>query len=80
MLDHDDLWWMEEPSVEDPSELLTTMPELRHYLAPHDDGELGLRSVLERPDALSRAWWRDANTRRRTHRRKRRGVAILHAA
>jgi hypothetical protein len=30
----------------------------------HDD-ELGLRSILERPEALSKAWWHSAQAERR---------------
>jgi hypothetical protein len=61
MLDKNDLWWMEEEvlSVDDPADLLRTMPEIRQLVDPdrHDD-ELGLRAMLERPEALSKAWWR----------------------
>ncbi len=53
MLDEDDLWLMDEPS-----ELLRGLPEIRHCLDPDRREEAGLRSVLERPEALSKAWRR----------------------
>ncbi len=67
MLDQDDLWLLdEELSVDEPSDVLQTMPEIRQLLDPdrHDD-ELGLRSILDRPETLSKAWWRSAHTERR---------------
>lgn len=66
-LDRDDLWWMEELEADEPSDLLRTMPELRQYAsAPLDDEEeVGLRSLLDVPEAQSKAWWRDANARKR---------------
>jgi len=59
------------------------MPEMRQYLAPgsHDEEEAGLRSVLEHPEALSKAWWRHANAHeRRTKKAKRRTLTGLRAA
>lgn len=55
----DDLSWIEDLSTEEPSDLFHVFPELRQAAdgAP-DDGELGLRSLLERPRAQSRAWAR----------------------
>jgi predicted glycosyltransferase len=65
-LDQDDLWLVEELEADEPSELLRTMPELRQYAAiPRGDEEVGLRSLLDVPEAQSKAWWRDANTRKR---------------
>jgi hypothetical protein len=82
MFDQDDLWLMEELPIDEPSELLNTMPEIRQYLDPdRRDEEGGLRSILERPEALSKAWWRHANPHeRRTSKAKRRPVTTLRAA
>lgn len=74
MLDQKHLWLMEEvSSLDEPSDLLRTMPEIRQLVAPdrHDD-ELGLRSILERPEALSKAWWHSAHAER--HQRPLKGV------
>lgn len=65
MLDHDDLWLLEELPLEEPSELLQTMPEIKQYVGADPDDEAGLRSILNRPEALTKAWWRHANTRKR---------------
>lgn len=65
MSKHEDLSWIEELPPEEPSELLRTMPEMKHYLGPDPEEEPGLRSLLEHPDALSRAWWRDGKARKR---------------
>ena len=58
MLAPDDLWWIEEP-IGEPFDV-STLREIKQRVAqtPWDD-ELGLRSLLERPDVLSRAWWRE---------------------
>lgn len=54
-----DLSFMDE-AAEDPAELLKAMPEIRHEVAPAPaDDDLGLRSLLERPEAFTHAWWRD---------------------
>ena len=66
MLDQDDLWLTEELPIEEPSELLKAMPEIRQYLDPEHEEDVGLRSVLERPEVLSKAWWRSTHTRGRT--------------
>jgi hypothetical protein len=74
MLDQKDLWLMEEVlSLDEPAELLRTMPEIRQLVDPdrHDD-ELGLRSILERPEALSKAWRQTAHAER--HQRPLKGV------
>lgn len=63
MLDRNDPWLMEEElPLDEPADVLRTMPEIRQLLDPdrHDD-ELGLRSLLEHPEALSKAWWRSAH-------------------
>lgn len=61
MLPEDDLWLVEDVPSEGPSDLLHIMPELCGRLPddPHD-GDLGLRSILERPEVLSKAWRRTA--------------------
>lgn len=44
---------------EQPTELLRALPEIRHELKPEPgDDDLGLRSLLERPELFSHAWWR----------------------
>ena len=58
MLADDDLWLMEEDAFEERSDLLRMMPEIRHYLDPERGEERGLRSLLEQPEALSKAWRR----------------------
>ena len=66
MLNKDALWLVDEAlSLDEPSDVLRTMPEIRQLLAAdrHDE-ELGLRSVLERPELLSRSWLRTANGHR----------------
>ncbi len=65
MLANDELWLVEEPPIDAPSDPLT-IPEVRDHVThePHDD-ELGLRSLLERPEALSKSWWRVEHARRR---------------
>jgi hypothetical protein len=51
---NDDLWLMEEPLIDDPSELLT-IPELkRRVVSELRDDEIGLRALLERPERLSK--------------------------
>jgi len=65
-LDQDEMWWVEELEGDEPSDLLRTMPELRQYAAaPLDEDEGGLRSLLDVPEAQSKAWWRNANARKR---------------
>jgi hypothetical protein len=56
MLSKADLWLVEEPALDEPSDILA-IPEIRQFVAhdQHDD-ELGLRSLLERPEAMPRAW------------------------
>jgi hypothetical protein len=57
MLDQNDLWLMEdELPVDEPAGVLMTMPEIRQLVDPDDDEQLGLRSILERPGVLSKAW------------------------
>ena len=79
MLDQDDLWLMDDDlSLDEPSDVLQTMPEIRQLLDPdRQDDQLGLRSVLERPEVLSESWRRTANAR--PHRAKRH-ADVLRAA
>ena len=60
-----DLSFMDEAeAAEDPAELLKALPEIRHEVAPAPaDDDLGLRSLLERPEAFAHAWWRDQASR-----------------
>lgn len=63
MLKPVDLSFMDE-ATEDPDEFLRALPEIRHEVAPAPaDDDLGLRSLLERPEAFSHAWWRDQASR-----------------
>jgi len=63
MLKPVDLSFMDE-AAEDPAELLKALPEISHEVAPTAaDDDLGLRSLLERPDAFSHRWWRDQASR-----------------
>ncbi len=58
MLDQTEPWLMEEEMLlDEPSDLLLTMPEIRQLADPRrPEEQLGLRSILECPEALSRAW------------------------
>jgi len=63
MLKPVDLSFMDE-AAEDPVELLRALPEISHEVAPAPaDDDLGLRSLLERPEAFSHGWWRDQASR-----------------
>lgn len=64
MLVDDDPWLMEELPEDEPAELLRTMPEIRQPLEPaRAERDVGLRAILEHPEALSKAWWRQAARR-----------------
>jgi len=67
MRHYDDLLFIEDPTIDDVSDLLQILPEIRQRVSRRraDDG-VGLRSLLERPEALSKAWRRSARTRTRT--------------
>jgi hypothetical protein len=73
MLKPVDLTFMDEPT-DDPGELLKAWPEIRYEMGPAPaDDDLGLRSLLEQPEAFTHAWWRDQASRgtsstRPTHR------------
>jgi hypothetical protein len=57
MLHEDDLFLLEEDPTDEPSDLLT-IPQVRHHVShDHRDDELGLRSLLERPEALPVSLW-----------------------
>ena len=59
-----DLSFMDDATEEDAVELLRALPEIRHEVAPAPaDDDLGLRSLLERPEAFDHAWWRDQASR-----------------
>jgi hypothetical protein len=66
MLKPVDLTFMDE-GPEDPSELLRAGAKISPEVAaaPIDD-DLGLRSLLERPQAFAHAWWRDQASRSRS--------------
>ena len=58
-----DLSFMDE-AEEEPSELLKVLPEIRQEIGPGPaDDDLGLHSLLERPEAFAHAWWRDQASR-----------------
>ena len=61
-----DPWLMEEDMpLDEPSDLLLTMPEIRQLVDPaRPDEQLGLRSILERPETLSKAWRHSAHAER----------------
>jgi hypothetical protein len=59
-----DLSFMDEAAEEDPAELLEALPAIRQEVAPaRVEDDLGLRSLLERPEAFAHAWWRDQASR-----------------
>jgi len=59
MLKPVDLSFMDE-AAEDPAELLKALPEISYEVAPGPtDDDLGLRSLLERPESFAHSWWRD---------------------
>jgi hypothetical protein len=68
MLRPTDPWFLDE-AVEDPTDLVKMLPEIRQYLVPPPPGEeLGLRSLLEQPHHLGRARWRQqASKSQRKH-------------
>ena len=52
MLDTHDSWWLDETPADDPLDLLS-MPEFKRAIATdRGDAELGLRSLLERPELV----------------------------
>jgi hypothetical protein len=81
MLNENDLWLLEEDiPTEEPSDLLVTMPEMRQWVDPdRPDEPLGLRSLLEYPEALSKAW-RHGVFAERPSRIAKRQATVLRAA
>ena len=76
----DDLWLLEEPPSDEPSELFS-IPEIRHHLVRDSlADEVGLRSLLERPEALSKAWRRGVSIGRRRVKKAGRRPDLPHAA
>ena len=64
MLRPEDLSFLDEEAVDEPSELLRALPEISQYVAPEPpEDDLGLRSLLERPEAFAHVWWRDQASR-----------------
>jgi len=69
MLRLDDPWFLDETGDEDEGgdefvEMLKALPELRQLLVPAPpEEEVGLRSLLERPDTFAHAWWGDQTRR-----------------
>jgi hypothetical protein len=57
MLSQYDPWFYIDPPVDETTDLLT-IPEIRRELAHAPPGEeLGLRSLLEHPEVLSKGLW-----------------------
>jgi hypothetical protein len=78
--ENDDLWLLEEPASDEPSELFS-IPEIRHHLVRDSlADEVGLRSLLERPEALSKAWRRGTGLGKRRVKKARRHPDLPHAA
>lgn len=79
MLKEDDLWFLEEP-IDEPPELFS-IPEIRRHLVHgRADDEVGLRALLERPEALSKAWLRKTPPAKRYPKSPKRHHGVLHAA
>ncbi len=81
MLTRDALWLVEEFALDEPADLLT-MPEIKQHIAhePHDD-EIGVRALLEMPEAPPSPWWCEERcSDRRLARRGRRSRAGLATA
>jgi hypothetical protein len=71
---------VEEPALDEPADLLT-IPEIKQHVV-HDrrDEELGLRSLLERPEALSMLSCEEARSRRGSPKSVKRQPHVLRAA
>lgn len=64
MLRSEDPWLLDE-TVDVPGELFKVLTEIRQYLIPARRAEeLGLRSLVEGPEALVHGGWRDQATAR----------------
>jgi hypothetical protein len=73
----------EELPVDEPADVLLTMPEMRQLFDPNREDEgLGLRSILDRPEALSKAWRHCTHAERHqvTSKSSKRHVDVLRAA
>jgi len=74
MSTRDSSWLVEETTLDEPADLLT-IAQIRQHLVhePHDD-ELGLRSLLDAPEAPPSPWWdeqpRDRPVRGKNRRRR----------
>ena len=81
MRTRDASWLVEEPVLDEPADLLTTIPELRHHIAhePHDD-DLGLRALLEMPEAPPSPWWCEDRDRRAARRGRKSRASLPTAA
>jgi hypothetical protein len=65
-------WLVEEPVLDEPADFLT-IPEVKQHIAHKpDDDELGLRALLEMPEAPPSPWWCEEPRGRRVTRRGRR--------
>jgi hypothetical protein len=63
MLRPEDTWFLDE-AIDDTAELAKVLPDIRQHLVhPHDDEDLGLRSLLEQPAVFAHGWWRDQASR-----------------
>ena len=76
MLSQYDPWFVIDPPVDETADLFT-IPEIRRELA-HASEEVGLRSLLEHPEALSKGLWSDGLERRRRDARGRHRRHALH--
>ena len=74
----DDLWLMDEDmAIDEPSDVLGATSGAHHWLdSDRQEEELGLRSILERPEVLSKVWRHTANT---TQHRAKRLVDVVRA-
>lgn len=80
MLTRDDSWLAEETTLDDPADLLTIAQIRRHIVhEPHDD-ELGLRSLLDTPEAPPSPWWDEEPRHRPVRGKDRRGRPDLATA
>jgi hypothetical protein len=72
MLTRDELLWLvDESALDEPADLLT-IPAIKQHDVHDDlhDEDIGLRSLLERPEALLPSWRRAERARTRRARSK----------
>jgi hypothetical protein len=80
MVEREDLWLLEELPNEESSELFA-LPEIRQQLVRgRADDDVGIRALLERPEALSTAWWHKASEGKRRPKSTKRHSRDLRAA